>query len=91
MKADKKKVGTLLKTARGQIDGLLKMIEDERYCIDISHQLSATSAILRKANREVLRAHMDHCIADALSGDSLMDKDAKLKELSELMQTWEKL
>ncbi len=90
MIANNKKISNLLKTARGQIDGLLKMVEDDRYCIDISHQLLATSAILKKANREVLKAHMDHCIADALSGDSQVDKDAKLKELSELMLTWEK-
>ena len=58
MQADKKKVGTLLKTARGQIDGILNMIEEDRYCIDISHQLMATMAILNKANKEVLSAHL---------------------------------
>ena len=42
MQADKKKVSTLLKTARGQIDGILNMIEEDRYCIDVSHQLMAT-------------------------------------------------
>ena len=39
MMADKEKVTRLLKTARGQIDGILKMVEDDRYCMDISHQL----------------------------------------------------
>ena len=91
MLADNKKIGNLLKTARGQIDGLLKMVDDDRYCVDISHQLLATTAILKKANREVLKAHMDHCIADALSGESQIDKEEKLKELSELMLTWEKI
>ena len=81
MLADHKKIGNLLKTARGQIDGLLKMVDDDRYCVDISHQLLATTAILKKANREVLKAHMDHCIADALSGESQIDKEEKLKEL----------
>ena len=41
MKADKKAVGRLLKTARGQIDGILEMIENDRYCVDISNQLLA--------------------------------------------------
>ena len=54
MKAEKSKVAPLLKTARGQIDGILNMIEEGRYCIDISHQLMATTALLNKANREVL-------------------------------------
>ena len=58
MRADKQKVGRLLKIARGQIDGILKMIEDDAYCMDISNQLMATASILRKANREVVRAHM---------------------------------
>ena len=48
MQADKKKVGTLLKTARGQIDGILNMIGEDRYCLDISHQLMETIEILNK-------------------------------------------
>ena len=46
MQADKKKIARLLKTARGQMDGILKMVEEDRYCIDISQQLMATEAIL---------------------------------------------
>ena len=58
MQADKQKVSRLLKTARGQIDGILKMVEDDRYCIDISQQLMATEAILNKVNKEILTAHL---------------------------------
>ena len=46
MMADKDRVTKLLKTARGQIDGILKMVEDDRYCMDISHQLMAAEAML---------------------------------------------
>ncbi|HIY17827.1 MAG TPA: metal-sensing transcriptional repressor, partial [Candidatus Blautia avistercoris] len=42
MQADEKKIRRLLKTARGQIDGILKMVDENRYCIDISQQLMAT-------------------------------------------------
>ncbi len=56
-----------LKTARGQIDGIVKMIEEDRYCIDVSKQILAVSALLRKANSTVLRQHMNTCVADALS------------------------
>ena len=59
MQADKTKVTKLLKTARGQLDGLIKMVEDDRYCIDISNQLMATQAILKKVNREILHEHLD--------------------------------
>ena len=54
MMADKKQVTRLLKTARGQIDGILKMVEEDRYCIDISHQIMASEAILKRANKEVI-------------------------------------
>ena len=56
MKADHTQVTRLLKTARGQIDGILKMIEEDRYCMDVSHQLKATQSILKKANRMVLKS-----------------------------------
>ncbi|MDY3745334.1 MAG: metal-sensing transcriptional repressor, partial [Lachnospiraceae bacterium] len=49
MQADKTKVTRLLKTARGQLDGILNMIENDRYCIDISNQIMAAQAILTKA------------------------------------------
>ena len=61
MMADKQKVSRLLKTARGQIDGILKMIDEDRYCIDISNQIMASQSILKKANGEVLKAHLEHC------------------------------
>ncbi len=78
MKADKKNVTRLLKTARGQIDGILKMIEDDRYCLDISHQLMATEAIIKKANKEILGAHMKHCVHDALNDE---DGTKKIDEM----------
>ena len=50
MKADKANIERLLKTARGQLDGILKMVEEDRYCIDISNQILASNALLKKAN-----------------------------------------
>ena len=65
MLADEKKILRLLRTARGQIDGILKMVEEDRYCIDISQQLMATEAILNRANKEILAAHLKHCVQQA--------------------------
>ena len=86
MKADEKQIVRLLKTARGQIDGILKMVEEDRYCVDISNQIMATDAILRKANKEILRAHMKCCVKDALETgqenkniDELIDMIDKIK------------
>ena len=78
MQADKAKVNRLLKTARGQIDGILKMIEEDRYCIDISNQLMATQAIINKANKEVISAHMKSCVKEAIDQNKC---DEKIDEL----------
>ena len=74
MKADHTQVTRLLKTARGQIDGILKMIDEDRYCLDVSHQLMSTQSILKKANRMVLKAHMDCCVREAV--DRLLGETA---------------
>ncbi len=81
MHADKKKVTRLLKTAQGQIDGLIKMVEDDRYCVDISTQLLATQAILRRVNFDILKGHFEHCIKDSLSQADATEKDKKISEL----------
>lgn len=82
MKADHAQIGQLLKTARGQIDGILKMVEEDRYCLDVSNQLMATQSILKKANRMVLRAHMDCCVRQAVESG---EPDQKLDELISLL------
>ncbi|NDO47475.1 metal-sensing transcriptional repressor [Clostridium sp. MD294] len=82
MKADQKQIVRLLKTARGQIDGILKMVEQDRYCVDISNQIMATDAILRKANKEILRAHMKCCVKDALETGQ---EDKKIDELIDMI------
>lgn len=78
MQADRDKVMRLLKTARGQIDGIIKMVEEDRYCIDISRQLMSASAILNTTNKEVLSAHLKSCINCA---ETKEERDAKVDEM----------
>lgn len=78
MQADKAKINRLLKTARGQIDGILKMVEEDRYCMDISHQLMATEAILNKANKEILTAHLKSCVTNGKTDE---EREEKVDEL----------
>ena len=66
MKADKERVARSIKIARGQLDGVLRMIEEDRYCVDISNQLLATQAILKNVNREILHAHIRSCVREGL-------------------------
>jgi DNA-binding FrmR family transcriptional regulator len=82
VKADKAQVTRLLKTARGQLDGILKMVEEDRYCVDISNQIMATQSILGKANNAVLQAHMSCCVHEAVESGNA---DEKLDELSDLL------
>ena len=86
MKANPTEIMRLLKTARGQIDGIMKMVEDDQYCIDISHQILASEAILRKINREVLRGHMQSCVKDAFRSESEEEKDKKISEIIGLLE-----
>lgn len=55
-----------LKTARGQIDGIIKMIENDRYCIDISTQVLSVIGLLKKANIDVLNSHIRSCVTNAI-------------------------
>jgi len=77
MMADQKTVLRLLKTARGQLDGIIKMVEDDRYCIEISQQVMATEAILNKVNKEILAAHLKHCVKEA---DTEQEREEKIDE-----------
>lgn len=81
MTSDRQKIKQLLNTARGQIDGIVKMIEDNRYCIDVSNQIMACQAILSKVNKMVLNGHLQTCVLNA-QGD---DAKGKLEEISTLL------
>ena len=81
MTADKEKVNRLLNTARGQIDGIIKMIEENRYCIDVSNQIMACQAILSKVNKTVLNGHLQSCVLNA-QGD---DAKGKMEEISAIL------
>lgn len=82
MRADSVQISRLLKTARGQIDGILKMVEEDRYCIDISTQLLACQKVLQRANREVLLAHMQGCVEEAFQNGT---QEQKLEEIVKLL------
>ena len=78
MMADEKKISRLLKTARGQLDGILRMVEEDRYCIDISNQILAAQAVLNRANKEILKAHMEMCVNRAVETGDSQQKMAEL-------------
>ena len=82
MMADHNTVLRLLKTARGQMDGIIKMVEEDRYCIDISTQVMAAQAMLGRANREILTAHLKHCVNPA---QTQAEREEKIDELVDML------
>ena len=83
MKADKAHIIRSIKIARGQLDGILRMIEEDRYCVDISNQLLATQALLKRVNQESLRAHIRGCVRDGLH---TYEPNPKLEEALQLLE-----
>ena len=82
MTREREKALKNLKTAKGQLEGIIKMIEEERYCIDISNQILASTALLKKANLHILSGHLHSCVKQAIQqGDS----EEKLKEIEDVL------
>jgi DNA-binding FrmR family transcriptional regulator len=81
--ADKNQVVSRLKRIEGQIRGLEKMVEDDRYCIDVLTQVNAARAALEKVALVLLRSHTEHCVVDAIRAG---DPTAKVRELSEAVE-----
>ena len=83
MKADKERIQRKLKIARGQLDGIMKMIDEDRYCIDISTQLMSTLSLLKNVNKEILQAHIRSCVKEALETDR---ENPKIEEALEVLE-----
>ncbi|MFA5851393.1 MAG: metal-sensing transcriptional repressor [Spirochaetales bacterium] len=83
--AESKKALTLLKTAKGQVEAAIRMIEEDRYCIDVSKQILASAALLKKANLVVLRQHIDTCVKDAVNNDKGQEK---IEEIATILERY---
>lgn len=83
MKANKEKVTRLLNTAKGQIEGINRMIDEDKYCIDIYNQILAAIAVLKKANSEVIEAHLRSCVKESLKEDN--GGDEKIEEIMQII------
>ena len=75
-----------LKRIQGQVAGLLRMVEQERYCADILTQLRAVQAALRSAEQEILKGHIEHCVAAAIDSGDHRKRQAKLSELYDILK-----
>jgi DNA-binding FrmR family transcriptional regulator len=86
MQADAKtSVLKRLKRIEGQVRGLARMIEDDRYCIDVVTQLSAARAALRRAEDEILADHVAHCVEHAIASGNKSEQRRKVGELIDVL------
>ncbi len=81
----KASVLTRLRRIEGQVRGLQKMVEEERYCTDVITQVSSVQEALRGVSRSLLRNHLQHCAASAIRSDQPGSAEAMYDELVELM------
>ena len=69
----------------GQVRGLARMIEEDRYCIDIVTQISAVRAALRRVEEEILREHVSHCVEHAIVSGNKAEQRRKVTELMDVL------
>jgi DNA-binding FrmR family transcriptional regulator len=69
----------------GQVRGLSRMVDEDRYCIDIVTQISAVRAALRRAEEEILKDHVAHCVEHAIASGNKVDQRNKIAELMDVI------
>jgi len=74
MNKEQKNAVLTLKTAKGQIEAAISMIEEGRYCVDVSNQIIAALGLLKRANLLILRQHMEHCVKEAFENNRGSEK-----------------
>ena len=72
----------LLKTAKGQLEAIIRMTEESRYCVDIAVQISAVEAMIKKANLTILKNHIETCVRESFEDGS---RDEKLDEVIKIL------
>jgi DNA-binding FrmR family transcriptional regulator len=74
-----------LNRIEGQIRGISKMIQEERYCVDILTQIRSASNALAKVQENIFKGHLESCVKDSLTGDDPRDREAKVNEILEIL------
>lgn len=74
-----------IRRAEGQIGGIARMVEDERYCVDILTQLRAARSALKRIEGAILREHIEHCVAAAMRSGHRNEQQRKIEELLDVI------
>ena len=79
-----------LNRIEGQVRGIARMVDEDRYCIDVMTQIAAVRAALRRAEEEVLRDHVAHCVEHAIRSGDPEDQRRKVAELMDVLARMER-
>ncbi len=73
-----------LKTIEGHLRGVIRMVEEDAYCIDVIRQIQAVEAALNKVSSQILESHLNSCVIEAIQGDDPAERKRVLKEITEV-------
>lgn len=73
-----------LKTVEGHLRGVIRMVEQDAYCIDVIRQIQAVEAALNKVSSKILEDHLNSCVITAIQGDDQKERERVLKEITEV-------
>lgn len=80
-----------LKTAEGHLRGIIRMADEDAYCIDIIRQIQAVQSALNKVSAEILEDHLHSCVITAVQGDNAQERERVLKEISGVFEMSQKV
>ena len=75
-----------LKTIEGHLKGVIRMVEEDSYCIDVIRQIQAVESALNKVSAGILDEHLNSCVITAIRGDDPQERERVLKEISEVFE-----
>jgi len=75
-----------LKNIEGHLKGVIRMVEEDAYCIDVIRQIQAVEAALAKVSAQILEEHLNSCVITAIRGESEAERERVLKEISEVFE-----
>jgi len=75
-----------LKTIEGHLKGIIRMVEEDAYCIDVIRQIQAVEAALKVVSAQILEEHLNSCVITAIRGDSEQERERVLKEIAEVFE-----
>jgi DNA-binding FrmR family transcriptional regulator len=75
-----------LKTIEGHLRGVIRMVEEDAYCIDVIRQIQAVESALNKVSTRILEDHLNSCVITAVQGDDQSERERVLKEITEVFE-----